>query len=124
MVTQLACSLVGQSETIRIESGSLAQQAYGVNEARESYHCNFGLNPTFRARILNGPMVATGVGADGEIRIIELRAHPFFVATLFLPQLSSRFGAPHPLIVAYLKAAMEFRGQRRPASAGSVKSRQ
>ena len=115
MITQLACSLVGQSETIRIQPGSLAHAAYGAGGAHENYHCNFGLNPAFRTRILGGPVVATGVGSDGEVRIIELRGHPFFVATLFLPQLSSSLGAPHPLIVAYLKAALDARGLPRTA---------
>lgn len=112
MITQLACSLVGQSETIQIAPGSLAHMAYGTREARESYHCNFGLNPTFRERILGASMVATGRGADGEIRIVELRGHPFFVATLFLPQLTSRPGVPHPLVVAYLKAALDARSRQ------------
>ena len=116
MVTQLACSLVGKSETIRIAPGSLAHMAYGTSEATESYHCNFGLNPAFRTRILGGLMVATGRGADGEIRIIELGGHPFFVATLFLPQLTSRPGAPHPLIVAYLKAALDARNRQAAAA--------
>jgi CTP synthase (UTP-ammonia lyase) len=107
VISRLACSLAGQSETIRIEPGSLAYQAYGKGEATESYRCNFGLNPQYRLRILRGQVVVTGVGADGEVRIIELRSHPFFVATLFLPQLTSSPDSPHPLIIAYLKAVME-----------------
>ena len=121
VITALACSLVGQSETIRIQPGSLAHAAYGAEAAHENYHCNFGLNPAFRTRIVGGPMVATGVGADGEIRIIELRGHPFFVATLFLPQLSSSLGAPHPLIVAYLKAALDARSRQGAGRARPVR---
>ena len=47
-----------------------------------------------------------GVDQDGEARVLELPDHRFFVATLFVPQLSSSPGSPHPLIVAYLRAAM------------------
>lgn len=101
----MACSLVGQSETIRIQPGSIAHRAYGAGTSRESYLCTFGLNAAFRTRLLGGPLIATGIGADGEIRIVEVRDHPFFVATLFLPQLTSRPVSPHPLIVAYLRAA-------------------
>jgi CTP synthase (UTP-ammonia lyase) len=39
------------------------------------------------------------------VRVVELTDHRFFVATLFVPQLSSRPDAPHPLITALLKAA-------------------
>ena len=49
----------------------------------------------------------TAVGPDGEERAIELRDHPFFVATLFLLQLSSSGGRPHPLIGAFLRGAAE-----------------
>jgi CTP synthase (UTP-ammonia lyase) len=50
----------------------------------------------------------TGTGPEGEARIVELPDHRFFIATLFLPQLSSTMERPHPLIVGYLRAAMEY----------------
>jgi CTP synthase (UTP-ammonia lyase) len=46
----------------------------------------------------------SGVGDDGEIRIVELPAHRFFVATLFLPQTRSAAGRPHPLLAAFAAA--------------------
>lgn len=115
MISRLACSLVGHSETIRIEPNSVAHQAYGKAEATEHYRCNFGLNPEYRSRISSRELVVTGLGAGGEVRIVELRGHPFFVATLFLPQLSSSAGSPHPLVVAYLKAALDSRARREAA---------
>lgn len=47
------------------------------------------------------------VGADqtGEPRIPELRSHPFFVATLFVPQVSSTPAATRPLVAALIDAA-------------------
>jgi CTP synthase (UTP-ammonia lyase) len=41
----------------------------------------------------------------GEVRALELDDHPFYVATLFLPQLRSAPGAPHPLIRGFAEAA-------------------
>ncbi|MEO7522254.1 MAG: hypothetical protein ABIW79_10595, partial [Gemmatimonas sp.] len=32
--------------------------------------------------------------------------HPFFMATLFMPERASRPSAPHPLIIEYLRASM------------------
>jgi CTP synthase (UTP-ammonia lyase) len=52
------------------------------------------------------------VDQEGEVRVIELTNHQFFVATLFLPQLSSSPESPHPLITAYLRAAVAFRDSR------------
>ena len=44
---------------------------------------------------------------------MELSGRPFYVATLFVPQMSSRPEKPHPLIVAYLRAALAFQTSRR-----------
>ncbi len=112
MISRLACSLAGQTETIRIAPGSVAYQAYGKQETIEDYRCNFGLNPPYRNQISKGPLVVTGVGTNDAVRIVELSGHPFFVATLFLPQLSSKPDAPHPLLVTFLKAVMEFHGRK------------
>ena len=85
------------------------QRAYGREAATEQFRCNFGLNPAYRERILSGPLQCTGVDQEREVRVIELTSHRFFVATLFLPQLSSSPERPHPLITAYLRAAIAFR---------------
>jgi CTP synthase (UTP-ammonia lyase) len=47
----------------------------------------------------------SGTGADGEVRIVELPDHPFFLATLFLPQARSTATDPHPLLAGYAAAA-------------------
>jgi CTP synthase (UTP-ammonia lyase) len=47
----------------------------------------------------------SGVGEDGEVRVLELADHPFFVGTLFVPQARTRAGEPHPLIAALADAA-------------------
>ncbi len=86
--------------------------AYGVAEASEQFRCSFGLNPVYRARVLSGALQCTGVDREGEARVVELMGHRFFLATLFLPQLASSLEAPHPLIRAYLSAALAFHDAR------------
>jgi len=112
-ISKLVCSLVGKIQTIKIVPGSHAYQAYGQEEVTEQFFCNYGLNPAFRNKIGKEQLKITGVDLDGEVRIIELSDHRFYVATLFLPQIFSRPGSPHPLIVAYLKAALVFQTSRR-----------
>jgi CTP synthase (UTP-ammonia lyase) len=109
VVSRLACSLVGETRTIRIVPGSRASQAYGKGEVTEPFFCNYGLNPKYRDEIEKGPLKVSGFDADGEARIIELLGHCFYVATLFVPQIASRRGSPHPVIVAYLRAALAFK---------------
>jgi len=48
--------------------------------------------------------VLSGFSENGDLRVIELAAHPFFIATLFQPQLSSEAGSPHSLIAAFVRA--------------------
>ncbi len=106
VVSRLACSLAGRTETVRLVAGTRAGRAYGRGEVVEQYRCSYGLNPGFRDRIVKGGLVVSGVGEGGEARIVELPGHRFYVATLFLPQLASAPDAPHPLVMAYLRAAV------------------
>jgi CTP synthase (UTP-ammonia lyase) len=109
VISRLTCSLVGTTQTIQLLPGTLTHQAYGTNAASEQFVCNYGLNPTYRDAISHGALRIVGTDASGEVRIVELSAHRFFIATLFLPQLSSGPERPHPLIVAYLNAARAFK---------------
>jgi CTP synthase (UTP-ammonia lyase) len=106
LISRLACSLVGETQTIRVFPGSQAWQAYGKEEVTEQFFCNYGVNPAYRSEIEKGPLRITGIDADGGARIIEIPGHRFYVATLFVPQIASRRGSPHPVIVAYLRAAL------------------
>lgn len=90
--------------TVRLVPGSIAARAYSRGEITEDFWCNYELNPEFRRAMEHGGLRITGVGEHGEARMIELPGHPFYLASLFRPQLSSAPGRPHPLIVAYLEA--------------------
>jgi CTP synthase (UTP-ammonia lyase) len=104
VISKLTCSLVGTTQTITLVPGTLAHRAYGEAVVTEQFACNYGLNPAYREPISAGGLQVTGLDPTGEVRIVELREHRFFMATLFLPQVSSGPGRPHPLIMAYLQA--------------------
>jgi CTP synthase (UTP-ammonia lyase) len=54
---------------------------------------------------LTHPQIAvSGVDQDGEIRIVEMPGHTFFLITLFVPQIRSMPESPHPLIRGFVKA--------------------
>ncbi|HEX9343417.1 MAG TPA: CTP synthase [Actinomycetota bacterium] len=105
LIGALACSLVGQTMTVTLVEGSVAQRAYGTASTTERYYCRFGLNPAYLPALQHAGLVVSGTDQDGEVRIMELPGQRFFVATLFVPQTSSTPAAPHPLISAYLAAA-------------------
>lgn len=105
LISRLSCSLVGTVEPVSLLEGSAARQIYGQNAVHEQFACNYGLNPLYRDVFEGSALRVAGVGPEGEVRLVELTTHPFYLATLFLPQVRSSPGAPHPLIVAYLQAA-------------------
>jgi CTP synthase (UTP-ammonia lyase) len=112
-ISKLACTLVGKTQTMKILPGSLLHRAYGRDEVTEQFACSYGFNPQFRDKLEKGQLKITGVDLDGEVRVVEVFNHPFYVATLFLPQISSAPENPHPLIVAYLRAALSFRASEK-----------
>lgn len=105
IITPLSCSLKGRAMTVLIAPELHVATIYGRTETIEEYYCNFGLNPAYQRQLDAAGLRVVGTDADGEARILALAQHPFFVATLFVPQLSSTAEHPHPLIVAFVKAA-------------------
>jgi CTP synthase (UTP-ammonia lyase) len=106
-ISALSCSPAGQTMSIQLATGSFAGDFYGRSEVREQYYCDFGLNPTHRARLEDVGLKVVGTDQDGEARVIELPDRRFYLATLFVPQLNSQPDAPHPLVVAFLEAAAQ-----------------
>jgi CTP synthase (UTP-ammonia lyase) len=104
-ITPLSCSLVGQTMPVSLTEGSRAASAYGSTAATERYYCNFGLNPGYVGELEAAGLQVTGVGPEGEPRVVELPNLRFFMGTLFVPQTSSTPGSAHPLVVALLEAA-------------------
>ncbi len=109
-ITALTCSLAGRTLLINLAPDSLVGRIYGRQQVEERYHCNFALNASCRRQLEGAGLLTTGVEAGeeqspGESRILELPTHPFFVATLFVPQMRSTAESPHPLIEAFLRAA-------------------
>jgi CTP synthase (UTP-ammonia lyase) len=112
LIHKLSCSLLGESQTVTVMPDTLAQHAYAQDQVVEQFSCDYGLNPRYRQELELGGLRVAGIGQDGAVRIVELPWCRFFVATLFVPQLSSSSGQPHPLIIAYLRAALAFQAVR------------
>jgi len=104
-VIPLTCSLAGQSHPVRVVPGTQAAALYGVETTVEPFYCSYGLNPDYRAQLEARGLVVSGFGEDGRERILELRGHPFFLGTLYVPQARSRPGEPHPLVAGLVAAA-------------------
>ena len=103
---------------VHLTPGSQAARIYGATEAREEFHCSFGLDSGYQPLFEGGPLRITGHGEAGEARILEYHAahpevskgHPepvegFYIGTLFMPQLAVTADEPHPLVDAFVRAA-------------------
>jgi len=110
VVTLLSCSLADTSIDIELAPGSRLAAAYGVVTARERTTCNYGLEPTMAHVAGAGGMVVAARDATGEVRAVERTDHPFFVATLYQPQLSSWPHRPHPIWSGFVRAVLAASG--------------
>jgi len=105
VIAPLACEMVEIQGEITLVEGSIAAKAYGSLEIAEGYRCRYGINTEFQASLTAQPLEMTGHDAAGEIRVIELPGHPFFVATLFQPERAALRGELPPLVAALVQAA-------------------
>ena len=103
-IARLACSLVGREMELRFQPDSQVARIYGSSQTRERYYCNFGVAPEAVELLKASPIRVVGSDAEGEVRVIELPSHPFFIGTLFVPQILSTPEKPHPLVTAFLES--------------------
>jgi CTP synthase len=90
----------------RLAPGSRAEQAYGQPEISERHRHRYEVNNSFRDKLTRAGLVFSGLSPDGQlVEMLELPAHPFFVACQFHPELKSRPRRPHPLFRALVAAA-------------------
>ena len=118
IITPVACAvpdgdkgapkLSGPIPEIRLRPGSYLQSFYHQDTVTEEFFCNFEVNREYEWAAIEAGFPVVARGPKGEIRAIESPAHRFYVATLFQPQLSSKPGKPHPLVLAFVQAAADW----------------
>jgi CTP synthase (UTP-ammonia lyase) len=110
VVSPLACSLVGQSGSLRFTPGSRLRTIYGRETATEGYNCSYGLNDAYRVALETAGLQFTAFDETGQIRAAELpgSVHPFFVGTLFQSERAALRGEIPPLARALVRAATAF----------------
>jgi CTP synthase (UTP-ammonia lyase) len=98
LIAPLGCALAGVKARVRFLEGSILRKSYGAPDSIEEYHCSFGLNGRYRRLMEGRDLFVAAVDDQGEVRAMELDGHPFFVATLFQPEM--RAGS-NPLIARF-----------------------
>ena len=73
------------------------------------------MNNRYRALLEAAGMILSGLSPDGRlVEIVELRDHPWFVASQFHPEFKSRPERPHPLFDGFVATAVALRDGREP----------
>ncbi|MFC4118063.1 glutamine amidotransferase-related protein [Nonomuraea zeae] len=104
LLTPLECSLAGHEGRVRLAPGSLIEQIMGTATTMEAYICSYGLNESYKQTLAEHGMAFSGHADDGAVRVAELPGHPFFLATMFQPELAGDGRRPHPVIAAFAAA--------------------
>lgn len=100
----------------QLKPGSKAWEAYGADTVWERHRHRYEVNQDYVPILEQHGLVVSGRSPDRIfVEVIELPDHPFFVACQFHPELKSKPFAPHPLFVAFVKAALAYQKQKRDA---------
>ena len=100
LISPLGCALAGVKARVRFTDGTVLRSAYRAPESVEEYRCSFGLNSRYRRLIEGGRLCVSAVDDQNDVRAVELEGHPFFVATLFQPEMQKS----SPLVHAFVRA--------------------
>jgi CTP synthase len=99
----------------RLLEGSKARAVYGQEVVYERHRHRFEVNNRFRAALEGAGMLLSGTSPDGRlVEIVELRDHPWFVASQFHPEFKSRPERPHPLFHGFVATALALRNGTEP----------
>ncbi len=90
-----------------LKEGTIAHKLYGTTEISERHRHRYEVNNYYREDLKKNGMIFSGLSPDGRIvEMIELKDHPWFVATQAHPEFKSRPNRPHPLFKGFIEAAL------------------
>ena len=97
----------------RLKKDTIAYRLYKKEDISERHRHRYEVNNEYRDILTGNGMVLSGTSPDGYIvEMIELKDHPFFVATQAHPEFRSRPDEPHPLFKGLIEAALIMKGTR------------
>ncbi len=106
VVSALACSLVGEERTVTPVPGTRLAGLCGEARFTGFHFCSYGLAAAHRDALTAAGLIVSATAPDAGVEAVELPSHPFYLATLFQPQVgSSASGVLHPVVAALVDAA-------------------
>lgn len=92
----------------RLEKNTKAYEAYNDEVIYERHRHRYEFNNQFRKQLIESGLILSGTSPDERlVEIVEIKEHPWFVASQFHPELKSRPNKPHPLFSNFIKASLK-----------------
>jgi len=90
------------------DNGLNVAPAGTTNVIYERHRHRYEFNNDYRQQFEKAGFVISGTSPDGKlVEAIELKDHPFFVGTQFHPEYIGRPLTPHPIFMAFIRAASQ-----------------
>jgi CTP synthase len=103
--------------TCSLKPGSKVHDIYKADTIKERHRHRYEFNGKYKEAIEAAGMLATGLNPEtGLVEIIEIPTHPFFIGVQYHPEYKSTVANPHPLFVAFVKAALNFKKSKQDVS--------
>ena len=99
----------------KIQSGSVSKSIYKDEVIYERHRHRYEVNNKYRDQLAEGGLVFSGLSPDNNlVEMIELRDHPYFVASQFHPEFKSRPWEPAPMFYSFVEAAAKVENSEVP----------
>ncbi|MDO5981107.1 CTP synthase [Flavivirga spongiicola] len=100
-----------------LKKGSIVHETYKNDTIKERHRHRYEFNSIYKEQMEAAGMFATGLNPDtGLVEIIEIAEHPWFVGVQYHPEYKSTVANPHPLFVAFVKAALNHKKDKKGVS--------
>ena len=86
---------------------------YNSASIMERHRHRYEYNNTYKTQLENAGMKATGYNPETElVEVIEIPSHPWFIGVQYHPEYKSTVANPHPLFLAFIKAALKHKTKK------------
>ncbi len=102
------------AQEVRLARGSLAAYVYGGNTIRERHRHRYEVNNRYRTALEKAGLRFSGLSVDDLVEMVEIPAHPWFLASQFHPEFTSNPRDGHPLFTGFIRAARQHRAGELP----------
>ena len=107
-VTDMGGTMRLGAQACKLTPGSKAAELYGTEEINERHRHRYEFNNAYREQFEAKDFVFSGTSPDGAlVELIELKDHPYYMATQAHPEFKSKPVQAHPLFAGFIKAAHE-----------------